>query len=131
MARSTIPYKKERGFVYFGGSLIDLLSQLARVGRGDSMLSIHSRREVPRVFGIGGITDNNFSRSIGSALLEVVTIRYSIIVMTGAAGLLRAVRHYALYSQRASVESLQNNLFMQRDLGGNRGGIDEAKENRN
>ncbi len=95
------------------------------------MLSIHSRREVPWVFGIEGITDNNFSGSVGSALLKMVTIRYSIVVMTGAAGLLRTVRHFALYGQRVSIESLQDNLFVQRDLGGNRGGIDEAEEKRN
>jgi hypothetical protein len=131
MARSTIPDKKERGFVNFGGILIGLLGQLARVSRGYSMLSIHPGRKVPRGFGIIGITDNNFPRSIGSALLEVVTIRYSIIVMTGAAGLLRTVRYFALYAQRGPVESLQDNLFMQGDLRGNRSGIDEAKEKQN
>ena len=118
MAISTIPLKKERGFVNFGGILIGLVSQLARIGRGYSMPSIHPGRKVPWIFGIIDITDHNFSRSIGSALLEVVTIRYSIILMTGAAGLLRTVRYFALYAQRVPVESPQDNLFMQRDLRG-------------
>jgi hypothetical protein len=91
------------------------------------MLSIHSGREVPWVFGIEGITDHNFPGSIGAALLKMVAIRYSVIVMAGAASLLRTVRHFAIYGYWVPIESLQNDLFMQRDLGGDRGGIDEAE----
>ena len=70
------------------------------------MPSIHSGRKVPRVFGIECITDNNFSGSIGSALLEMITIRYLIIVMAGATGPLRTVRNCAVYAQRVPIESL-------------------------
>jgi len=119
MASSTIPDNKKRGFVNFRGMLIDLLSQLARIGRSYSMFSIHSGREVPWIFGIRGFPDNNLPASIGSALLEVVTIRYSIILMAGPTGLLRTVGHLAFYCQRIPIDSLQSNLFMQRDLGGN------------
>jgi len=96
MAGPTILNDVERGFVNFGGTSIGFLSQLARVGRGESMLSIHSRRKVPWVFRIEGITDQNSPKSVGSTLLEVVSVRYSIIVMTGATSLLRAIRPFAI-----------------------------------
>jgi len=87
------------------------------------MLSIHSGREVPWIFGIEGITDNNLSSPIGSALLKMVTIRDSIILMAGAACLLGAIRNLTVENEVTPIESLQNDLLMQRDLGGDGSGI--------
>jgi hypothetical protein len=64
MARATILDKKERGFVNFRGMGIDFLSQLARIGRGDSMLSIHSGGKIPGIFGVEVVADDNFVSTI-------------------------------------------------------------------
>jgi hypothetical protein len=69
---------------------------------------------------IKGITDDNFPVSVGSALLEVVAVGYSLIIMAATAGLLRTVRYSAIDGEGASVETLQNNLLMRRLLGINR-----------
>jgi hypothetical protein len=106
MARPTILDKEESGFVNFGGMGIDFLSQLARIGRGDSMLSIHSGGEIPRVFGVEGVADDDFPGSIRATLLEVVTLCDLVIVMAGPAGLPGAVRHLAIGS-----EGLPSNPF--------------------
>jgi len=42
----------------------------------------------------------------------------SVIIVAGATGLLRAVRHVTIDGERNSVESLQNNFLMGSDLGG-------------
>jgi hypothetical protein len=47
--------------------------------------------------------------------------------MAGPAGLLGAVRQLALGGERVSVESFQNDLFMQRYLGRNSGRIEEGE----
>ena len=130
MARSTVPYKKEGGFVDFGGILIDLLSQLARIARSQSVLSIHSGGEVPGVFRVEGIADDDFSSSIRTTLLEVVTLGDLVIVVAGPAGLLGTVRCFTLHSEGLPVESSQDNLFMQRDLGNNRGGVEQTAKKR-
>ena len=109
--------EKERGLVYLRRISIALLSQLAKISRSQSMFPIHSRREVPRVFLIKGITDNNFPVSIGSALLEVVAIGYSLIIMTAAASSLRTIRFFGINGEGGSIETLQNNLLMGRPLG--------------
>ncbi len=92
------------------------------------MLSIHSGGEIPWEFGIEGITDDNLPVSIRSALLEVVTIGYSIIIVAGAAGPLRTVRNFTIDREGNPIESLQNNLFMGRDLGGDRSRIEQRKK---
>ena len=92
------------------------------------MLTKHPGREVPRVFGVEGIADNNFARPIRSALLEVIAIRYSVIVMAGAAGLPGTVGRFAIGGERTSIESFQNDLFMQRDLGGKASGIEDKSQ---
>lgn len=127
MARPAIPDKEERGFVNFGGMGIDFLSQLARIGRGDSVLSIHSGGEIPGVFGVEGVADDDFPGSIRATLLEVVTLCDLVIVVAGAAGLPGAVRHAAIDRERASIKPFQNDLLMQRGLGGNWSGIKERK----
>jgi hypothetical protein len=119
MARPTILDKKERGFVNFRGMGIDFLSQLARIGRSESIFSVHPRGKIPGIFGIEGVADNGFPGSIRATLLEVVTLCDLVIVMAGPAGLPGTVRHFAIGGQRTSIESFQNDLFMQRDLGGN------------
>jgi hypothetical protein len=82
------------------------------------MLPIHSRGKLPRVFLIEGIADDNFSRSIGSALLEVVAIGHSFIIVAGPTGLLRTVGDLAVDRKGTPIKSLQSNLLMDRDLGG-------------
>jgi len=92
MAGSAILDEIERGFINVGGISVDLLSQLARISGGGSMFPVHSGGEIPRVFWIEGLADGNFSSSIGPALLEVISIGYSIIIMAGTTGSLRTVR---------------------------------------
>jgi hypothetical protein len=112
MAGATILEDRERGLVDFRRMVIPLLGQLARIGRGESMLSKHPGGEVPRVFGVEGITDNNFAKPILSTLLEVVALRYLVIVMAGTTGLPGTVGHFAISVERTSIESFQNDLFM-------------------
>ena len=81
------------------------------------MFSIHSRGEVPRVFWIEGITDDNFSGSIGSTLLEVITICYLIIIMAGTAGSFWAIRNFTVGGEWTSIESPKDNFFVQGYLG--------------
>jgi hypothetical protein len=69
------------------------------------MSSIHSGREIPWEFGIEGITDDDLTGGIGSALLKVVAIGYSIIIMAGAAGSLWAIRNFAFDGEGISIES--------------------------
>ena len=92
------------------------------------MFSIHSKGEIPRKFGIEGITDDNFPSSISSALLEVVTIGDSIIFVASTARSLRAVRNFAIDGQGTSIESLQNNLFVAKDLGRKRSRREHKKK---
>jgi hypothetical protein len=127
MARATILDKKERGFVNFRGMGIDLLSQLARIGRGESMFSVRPGGKIPRVFGVEGVADDDFPSSIRPTLLKVVTLCDLVIIMAGPAGLLGTVKHFAIGGERTSIESFQNDLLMQRDLGRNKGGIEERE----
>jgi hypothetical protein len=83
------------------------------------MLSIHSGGEIPGVFGVEGVADDDFSSSIRATLLEVVTLCDLVIVMASPAGFLGTVRHFAIGGERTSIESFQNDFLMQRDLGGN------------
>ena len=119
MTDTAILDEKERGLVYLRRISIAFLSQLARISGDKSMFPIHSRREVPREFLIKGITDYNFPVSVGSALLEVVAIGYSLIIVTAAASSFRTIRLFAIDAEGASIETLQNDLFMGRTLGMN------------
>jgi len=92
------------------------------------MFSIHSRREIPRKFGIEGITDDNLPGSISSALLEVVTIGDSIIIVASTARSPRAVRNFVIDGQGTSIESLQNNLFVAKDSGRKRSRREHKKK---
>jgi len=127
MARATILDIKERGFVNFRGMDIDLLSQLARIGRSESMFSVHPGRKIPGIFRVEGVADDDFPGSIRATLLEVVTLCDLVIVMAGPAGLLGTVRQLTLSGERASIESFQNDLLMQRHLGRNEGGVEERE----
>jgi hypothetical protein len=128
MAGPTILDEKEGRFINLGRMRINLLSQLARVSRGQSMLSIHSRGKVPGILLIEGITDDYFSSTIRSALLEVVTTCYPLVVMAGTAGPLRAIRNFAIDSEGIPIESLQNNLFVRGSLGRHRDRIEKRKK---
>ena len=127
MARPTILDKKERGFINFRGMGIDFLSQLARIGRGESMLSIHSGRKIPGVLGVESVANDDFPSSIRATLLEVVTLCNLLIVMAGPAGLPGTVRDFAIGGERASIESFRNDLLVQRHLGRNKGGVEERE----
>lgn len=133
VAGSTILDDVERGYVNLGGMLICFLGQLARVGRGYSMLSKHSRRKVPWIFWIEGILDDDFPFSIRPALLKMVAIGDTGVIVTGAASLLGAIGCFTLQGQWVPVESPEDDLVMQRDLGWNRSWVneDEEKENEN
>ena len=50
-------------------------------------------------------------------MLEVVAIGYSLIIVTAAASSLRTIRLFAIDEERTSIETLQNDLFMRRNLG--------------
>ena len=128
MARTAILHKKERGFVNFRGIGIDFLSQLARIGRSESMFSVHPGGKIPGIFGVEGVADDDFPSSVRATLLEMVALCDLVIIMTGPASLLRTVRQLALGGKRVSVESFQNDLLMQRHLGRNRGGIEEREK---
>jgi len=92
------------------------------------MLSVHSGREIPRKFGIEGITDDNLPGSISSALLEVVTTCYPLVVMADTAGPLRAIRNFAIDSGGIPIESLQNNFLVRGSLRKHRHRIEERKK---
>jgi hypothetical protein len=91
------------------------------------MLSIHSGGKIPGGFGVEGVADDDFPGSIRATLLEVVTLCDLVIVMAGPAGLPGTVRHFAIGSERASIEPFQNDLLVQRHLGRNEGGIEERE----
>lgn len=79
------------------------------------------------VFRIEGITDDNFPSFIGSALLKVVAVGYSIIIMAGAASSFWAVRNFTIGGEGASIVPPQDNFFVQRNLGRDRNGMKERK----
>ena len=128
MAGTTILEEGERGFIDFRRMVIPFLGQLARIGRGESMFSVHPGGKIPGIFGVEGIADDDFSSSIRTTLLEVIPLCDLIIVMAGPAGLPGTVRNVAIGGERAPVESFQNDLFMQGDLGGNQGGIEKREK---
>ncbi len=79
---------------------------------------------------IESIAYDNFPSPIGSALLEVVAIGYSLIIVTATASSFGTVRFFAVDAEGASIETFQNNLFMRRNLGIDRRRIKkEKKEN--
>jgi hypothetical protein len=90
------------------------------------MPSIHPGRKVPWVFGIEGIADHRFPKPVRAALLEVVTVRDAMIVMTSATSLPGTVGQFAIRGERISIEPLQDDFFMQEDLRGNGGWMQKA-----
>jgi hypothetical protein len=92
------------------------------------MLPIHSRGELPRIFLIEGIANDDLPGSIRSALLEVVTIGYSIIIMAATTGSFGTVRNFTLDGEVTPIESLQGNLFVRRVLRGNRSRIEQREK---
>ena len=87
------------------------------------MFSVRPGGEIPGIFGVEGVADDDLPGSIRATLLEVVTLCDLVIVMTGPAGLPGTVRQLALGSERTSIKPFQNNLLMQWHLGRNEGGI--------
>lgn len=94
------------------------------------MFSVHPGGKIPGIFGVEGVADDDFPSSIRATLLEVVPLCDLVIVMAGPAGLPGTVRHFAIGGERTSIESFQNDLFMQRDLGRSKGGIEEREDAR-
>lgn len=90
------------------------------------MFSVHSGRKIPMIFLIKGIANHYLPSPIGPALLKMVTLGYAIIIVAASTGSFGTVGNFAIDIERASVESLQNNLFMERGLRRDRGGIDQA-----
>ena len=131
MTGSAILDEGEGRFVNFRGMTIDLLGQLARVERSQSMLPVHTGGEVPRMFGIKGVTDDNSSHSIGSALLEVVTVCYLGISMANPTGLLGAIRHFTVHGEMSSIRSSQEDLFVLSGLRSNGRREKEEKASKN
>jgi len=64
------------------------------------------------------IPDVDLSRSIGSALLEMVSPRNPLIIMTGPASSPGAIRDVTLYRQRIPVESPDDDFLMLKTLRG-------------
>jgi hypothetical protein len=91
------------------------------------MFSVHPGGKIPGVFGVEGVADDDFPSSVHTTLLEMVALCDMVIVMAGPAGLLGTIRQLTLSGKKASVESFQNDLLMQRRLGRNGRG-EEAKE---
>ena len=92
------------------------------------MFPVQPGGKIPGVFGVEGVADDDFPSSIGATLLEVVPLCDLVIIMAGPAGLPGTVRHFAVGGERTSIESFQNDLFMQRDLGRSKGGIEERED---
>ena len=94
------------------------------------MFPVEPGGEVPGIFLVEGIADHSFPRSIGSALLEVVTVGDPIVIVAGTTGLLRAVGRFAVHTERTSVEPLQDDLFVRRRLREDPAWVDQAKNKR-
>ena len=105
VASSTILDEGEYGLINVRWGFIYFSSQLARISRSESVLSKHSRREVPRSLGMEHIADNNIPLPVCSALLEVIPVRNAKVVMAVTTGLLWAIGNLALNGERCSVES--------------------------
>jgi hypothetical protein len=95
------------------------------------MFPIESGGELPGMFLIEVIAHDNFSGSIGSALLEVVTVGDSIVIVANATSLLRTVRCFTVRSERTSVEPFQDNLFVGGRLREDPGWVHQAKNKGN
>jgi len=91
------------------------------------MLSIHSGGEIPGVFRVEGVADDDFPGSIRATLLEVVTLCDLVIVMAGPAGFPRTIRNFAFQAQAGSIKSLEDDLFVQGNLGGKRDWVKDKK----
>jgi hypothetical protein len=83
------------------------------------------------MFGIKGVTDDHSSHSVGSALLEVVTICYLGIIMATPTGLLGAIRGFTVHGERSSIRSSHEDLFVLSGLGSNGRRGEEKKASKN
>ena len=95
------------------------------------MFSVHPGGKIPGVFGVEGVADNDFSSSIRPALLKMVAIGDTGVIVTGATSPLGAIGCFTLQGQWVPVESPEDDLVMQRDLGGNRSWVNEAEKKEN
>lgn len=91
------------------------------------MFSVHSGGKIPGIFGVEDVADDDFASSVRATLLEMVALCDLIIVMAGSASLLGTVWQLTLGGKRASVESFQNDLLMQRHLAVNGRGKEEKE----
>jgi hypothetical protein len=99
VARTTILEKRERGLIDFRRMVIPFLGQLARIGRSESMFSVHAEGKIPGVFGVEGVADNDFPSSIRPALLKMVAISDTGVVVTDATGPFGAIGFLTLKGQ--------------------------------
>lgn len=95
------------------------------------MFSVHAEGQIPGVFGVEGVADNDFSGSIRPALLKMVAIGDPGVVVTDATGPFGAIGFLTLKGQWVPIESPEDDLVMQRDLGGSRSWVndDDGKGN--
>jgi hypothetical protein len=91
------------------------------------VLPVHSRGEIPGISSVVCIADGHFPGSIGSALLEVITIGDPVIIMAGATGFFRTERNFTIDREGTPIEPLRDDLFMRRTLGRNRNRIKQAE----
>ncbi|MBM4307013.1 MAG: hypothetical protein FJ123_09785 [Deltaproteobacteria bacterium] len=76
------------------------------------MFSKQSRREIPGVFRVVSITKNRFPGTIGSALLEMVSLCDEVVVMASPAGLFGAVRDFTLQGKGSTIKAPQDDLLV-------------------
>ena len=81
------------------------------------------------MLGVEGIADDDFSGSVRPSLLEVVSVRYSLIIVAAPTGFLGAVRELTFNGKRVSIVSSQGDLLVERVLGcGCRGAERQEKQ---
>jgi hypothetical protein len=76
------------------------------------------------------ITDDDFTGSIRSALLKMVSVGDLVVIMTARAGFSGTVRRFTFEGKRVSVTSLKNDLLVKGILGYDCGRIKKKEEQR-
>ena len=92
------------------------------------MLSVRSRRKAARIFLIEGVTDDDFSGTVRSTLLEMVTASDPFVIVAFSTCMLRAVRMLAVDGDGIPTESSQDNFFVRKDLREDQGRMKQKKE---